>query len=688
MLKDKSIHQDHLALGVCYYPEHWDESLWADDLDRMLKVGIETVRVFEFAWNVVEPEEGKYDFSLFDRFLDLAAAKGMKVIMCTPTATPPAWLTTAHPEVLNARMDGTIMHHGHRRHYNYNSEIYREYTRKIVTKLAERYATHPAVIGWQIDNEINCEMNVFYSDADRAAFREYLKAHFGTLDALNDAIGARFWNQTYSSWDQVDLERPTLHDHANPHMALLEKRFFSKSAIAYVKLQADILRAHVGDRFITTNGIFGHLDSAEMTQTALDFLTYDSYPNFAYGVEQGINGGSSELGDRFWSYQLSNARSYSANFGVMEQQSGANGWDFRMLAPMPKPGQMTLWAMQSIAHGADFVSFFRWRTCAYGTEIYWHGINDYANKDNRRVREVGALHEILKPLAAVAGSRYEARVALLCDYLNEWDGERDQWHGPLDRASRAAIFAAAQRLHTPLDLVHLRFTDNHETTAEELSRYGLVFYPHATILTEKAARVLEEYVKNGGTLIMGARTGYKDEYGRCIMSPTPGFARSITGAEVIDYTFARKEEAPVTIDWDGNLLSAPNFHDVLECVEGGEVLARFVGGYFEGAPALIKKAYPGGGAAYYLGSGFGEDCVKMFLEKLGFAEPYAGLVSCPEGVELSARVKGSEKWIFLLNYAGQSAEVSVKASLTDAVTGEAVSGSLTLPPYGVKVLKE
>ena len=424
-----------------------------------------------------------------------------------------------------------------------------------------------------------------------------------------------------------------------------------------------------------------------MTQTALDFLTYDSYPNFAYGVEQGINGMAGSLGDRHWSYLLSNARSYSANFGVMEQQSGANGWDFRMLAPMPKPGQMALWAMQSIAHGADFVSFFRWRTCGFGTEIYWHGINDYANKENRRVQEVGALHETLKPLAAAAGSRYEARVALLCDYLNEWDGERDQWHGPLDRASRSAIFAAAQHLHTPLDLVHLRFTPNHETTAEELSRYGLVFYPHATILTEKAAKVLEEYVKGGGILIMGARTGYKDEYGRCPMHPMPGFARSITGAEVTDYTFARKEEAPVTIDWAGKWVSAPNFHDVLTNVEGGEVVARFAGGYFEGAPALVKKAYPGGGAAYYLGSGFGEDCAKLFLESLGFAEPYAGLACCPEGVELSVRAKGSEKWLFLLNYGGQSADVSVKASLTDAVTGETISGSLTLPPYGTKVLK-
>ena len=687
MLKDKSIKQDHLALGVCYYPEHWDESIWASDLDRMLAVGLETVRVFEFAWSVVEKEEGQYDFALFDRFLELAKRKGMKVIMCTPTATPPAWLTSAHPEVLNARMDGTLMHHGHRRHYNYNSEVYREYTRKIVSLLAERYGDHPAIVGWQIDNEINCECNEFYSDADRKAFRGYLKDHFGTLDALNEAIGARFWNQTYTDWAQVDLEKPTLHDHANPHMALLEKRFFSKSAISYVKLQADILRKYVGERFVTTNGIFGHLDSSEMTQTALDFITYDSYPNFAFGMERGINGMSGSLGDRFWSYTLTGARSHSANFGVMEQQSGANGWDFRMMAPMPKPGQMTLWAMQSFAHGADFVSFFRWRTCGYGTEIYWHGINDYSNAENRRVREVGALHEMLKPLAAAAGSRVEAKVALVSDSLNEWDGERDLWHGPLDQESRRAISAAAQHLHAGLDFVPLRFTNTHKTELSELSRYGLIFYPHPTILTEEAAKLLDAYVQGGGILILGARTGYKDEYGRCPMMPMPGHALNITGAEVVDYTFARPEEAPVTIDWDGEKLAAPTFHDILKPVEGGEVLARFVGGYYDGEPALIRKAYPTGGAAYYLGSGFSEEGAKQFLKKLGFAEPNANLAACPEAVELSVRVKDGERWLFLLNYSAQPQAVTLAKPLPCATTGETLSGSVTLPAYGTLVLK-
>ncbi len=684
MLTQKSIRLDHLTLGVCYYPEHWPESLWQSDLTRMQEMGIECVRVFEFAWNVVEPTEGQYDFTLFDKFLDLASEMRMPVILCTPTATPPAWLTKAHPEVLNMTMDGTRMEHGHRRQYNYNSPVYIEYTEKIVTALAQRYGDHPAVIGWQIDNEINCETDVFYSDADRAAFRSYLKDHFGSLDALNDAIGARFWNQTYTDWSQVDLERPTLHNSANPHMALLEKRFFSKSAIRYVKLQADILRQHIGPRYITTNGIFGHLDTAEMTQTALSFITYDSYPNFAYGVERGINGSAGELGDRTWSRNLTNARSHSAQFGVMEQQSGANGWDFRMMAPMPKPGQMTLWAMQSIAHGADYVSFFRWRTAPYGTEIYWHGINDYSNVPNRRCAEVKALHELIEKIPA-AGSEYLANIAIARDYLNEWDGERDQWHGPLDQQSTAAIFAAAQHAHAPLDYVHIRDTDTHRTDASELLRYKLIFYPHPTILTERTASLLKAYVEGGGMLVLGARTGYKDEYGRCPMMPMPGLAAALCGVEVVDYTFARKEDAPVLLNWGDAQLSMPHFHDVLKATDG-EVLGTFQGGYFDGEAALVRKQYAGGGAAYYLGGGFGEDTARAILDHLGVAEPYASSVRCPKEVELAVREKDGARYCFLLNYSKVEQPVQVGQGVRDAATGEAITADFVLEPYGVRVL--
>ncbi|MBQ3891722.1 MAG: beta-galactosidase, partial [Lachnospiraceae bacterium] len=171
----KLLNGEAITLGTCYYPEHWDESLWREDLERMFSVGITTVRIAEFAWSKVEEKEGQFNFDFFDKFLDLTDELGMQVIMGTPTATPPAWLTEKYPDVLNAKKDGTLFRHGLRRHYNYNSENYKRLSKIIVEKFAEHYGKRKSVIGWQIDNEINCEIAEFYSESDDKAFNVFLK---------------------------------------------------------------------------------------------------------------------------------------------------------------------------------------------------------------------------------------------------------------------------------------------------------------------------------------------------------------------------------------------------------------------------------------------------------------------------------------------------------------------------------
>jgi len=741
---EKSIKMDKLTLGTCYYPEHWPESMWEDDLVRMREHGIEVIRIAEFAWNKFEPREGVFTYDFFDRFLDLAHRHGIKVIFCTPTATPPAWLTHKYPEVLNVSVDGTVYRHGMRRHYNYNSPVYRELCGRIVDKLASHYCPNPAIIGWQIDNEINCEMDVFYSEADHKAFREYLKNKFGTLEALNDAMGTAFWNQTYTSWDEIYLKRPTVQGATNPHMALEEKRFISQSAISFCRLQADIIRKYKpAGQFITTNGIFGHLDSHEMTDRALDFITYDSYPNFAFGV--GANPKKpGNLNDRKWSWYLSRVRSISPNFGIMEQQSGAGGWDVRMRQPAPKPGQMRLWTFQSIAHGADYVSYFRWRTCWIGTEIYWHGLNDYSNEPNRRLAELKTIKNDIDRIADIAGSRYKAKIAFVKDYDNEWDGEQDQWYGPLARFSEEGWMTAAQKTHTPIDFLFIRNGETNkaasgekasnitskaaieetsktsgkepvnktgtgdstnkteirasldktdmeeparEITLEDLQKYDLLIYPHAAILTEKTAKLLKAYVEAGGKLIMGARTGYKDEYGRCPMRPMPGFAAEICGVRVRDYTNLGPYDDMEYAVWDGEIIEAPFFNDILEAAEGAKVVATFKGNYYDGAPALVANNI-GKGTAYYFGAGFSEATAKVFLERLGFAEPFSNIVSLPEEAELAVRSKQGKDYMFILNYMGYPIEVDIKVPMKDMISEKNVFGKTQVPKYGVMVLKE
>jgi beta-galactosidase len=684
---EKSLKLSKPTLGVCYYPEHWPKNLWEDDLERMLVLGIEVIRIAEFAWNKFEPAEGLFTFDFFDNFLALAYKKGMKVIFCTPTATPPAWLTHKYPEVLNAKEDGTLYRHGMRKHTTHNSPVFRDFTKRVVEQIASHYCSHPAVIGWQVDNELNCETNVFYSEADHAAFRAYLKEKFKTLDELNECMGTTFWNQTYTSWDELHLTRPTVNNSNNPHLSLEEKRFISQSTIEYCKLQADIIKKYKPEhQFITTNGIFGHLDSHKMTHLALDFITYDSYPNFAYdtGTEPKKTG---NLNDRKTSYNLTKARSISPIFGIMEQQSGAGGWDARMKQPAPKPGQMRLWTFQSLAHGADFISYFRWRTCTVGTEIYWHGLNDYSNQPNRRLKELNFISDDFKKLAEIAGSYYKADVAVVKDYDNGWDGEQDKWHGPLDDFSDNGWFTAGQLTHTPMDFLYLQNNDVNKTTLEDLKKYKLLIYPHATILTKETAMLLNAYVEQGGVLIMGARTGYKDEYGRCPMYQMPGFASNICGVKVADYTHLGPGDEEEFALWDGEEMDAPIFNDILEVMDSSKVLASFKGNYYDGEPALVVNTI-GKGSAYYYGAGFSAKTAVIFLRKLGFATPNKSVIELPKEVELAIRRKNNYDYIFVLNYMPYGIEINIKEPMIDLLSGNEVIGKIQLENYGVMVLKK
>ena len=680
MEHSKLINGKSIDLGVCYYPEHWDRSLWAKDLDRMLTAGLKTVRIAEFAWSLIEPREGEYTYEFFDSFLDLAQEKGMQVIFCTPTATPPAWLTEKYPETLNADMDGNLFRHGSRRHYNYNSPIYRKLCRNIVEKSASHYAQHPAIVGWQLDNEFNCENDTFYSDSDTLAFRHFLQKRYGNLEELNKAWGTVFWNQTYTDWQEVYVPRKTNTNSPNPHHLLDYYRFISDSVCSFAKEQADIIRKYrkKGD-FITTNGMFGNIDYQRMERESLDVLMYDSYPNFAYCLD-GFNP-LDPMKDRHWSKNLAEVRAVSPVFGIMEQQSGANGWNTRMEAPTPRPGQMTLWTMQSIAHGADYISYFRWRTCTFGTEIYWHGILDYSSRENRRLKEVTQIARKVEALQEVAGSAYQARVGILKDYDNIWDSRVDRWHERVEAVSQNGLFTALQQAHVPFDYVYM---ENH-TTAESLKQYQVLFYPHASILTAERIALLEQYVAQGGKLVMGCRTGYKDLNGRCVMDHLPGLAAKLTGADIPEYSFVAPDDGTVMVDWNGVQVEAAVFNDLLAPVsENAKVLATYVSSYYAGIPALICNSF-GQGEAYYFGGAFTADTAAVFLEKLGVAEPWSRVLDLPTSCELAVRQGECKTYLFVLNYLSEPAEITLKEEVADLLEGGQISGCIQVEGYGAKV---
>ena len=678
----KLVNGNSIDLGVCYYPEHWDKGLWEEDLERMLTSGLKTVRIAEFAWNLIEPREGEFSYGFFDEFLALAQEKGIQVIFCTPTATPPAWLTEKYPEVLNADMEGNLIRHGSRRHYNYNSPVYQKFCRRIVEKSAAHYGQHPAIVGWQLDNEFNCENSEFYSESDTMAFRIFLRDKYGTLDALNEAWGTVFWNQTYTEWEQIHVPRKTNTGSVNPHLQLDYYRFVSDSVCRFARQQADIIRRYCKKTdFITTNGIFSNIDYQRLQRESLDVLMYDSYPNFAYCLDDYRE--EDIMKDRKWSRNLAEVRAVSPNFGIMEQQSGANGWNTGMESPTPRPGQLTLWTFQSIAHGADFISYFRWRTCNFGTEMYWHGILDYSGRENRRLLEVTDVSRKVKAVQEAAGAVYHAQVGILKDYDNIWDCQTDRWHERVDRVSGKSLFSALQRAHVPFDYVYL----DEKTGLQDLQKYEVLFYPHASILTPVRTELLEQYVAQGGKLVMGCRTGYKEENGKCVTDRLPGLASELTGTDIPEYTFVAPDDGKVMAEWDGQKMEAAVFNDLLAPAgENAEVLAVYTDSCYAGTPALIRNRF-GKGEAYYFGGAFAMDTAEMFIRKLGVGEPYAEILDIPAECELAVREKDGVRYLFVLNYEKHSVEVTLKRELRELLSGESCCGIQELEPYGVRVYR-
>lgn len=593
-----------MTMGTCYYPEHWDKSLWENDLERMLDAGISVVRIAEFAWSKVERTEGEFNYDFFDEFLDLCQRKGMKVIFGTPSATPPAWLTEKYPEVLNGREDGVLYRHGGRRHYNYNSPKYRELVSRIVTKIASHYGPHPAIVGWQIDNEINCEVSEFYSDADTEAFRVFLQEKYGTLDRLNEAWGTVFWNQTYTEWDQIYVPRTLLNESYNPHLRLDYYRFISESAISFCKMQADIIRKYKKeDDYITTNGIFWNLDNHRMEKECPDVFTYDSYPSFAFGLDRDPLT-AADLNDRHWS---------------------------------------------------------------------------------RNLTEVKDFYKKFKKLDVLCGSEYTAAFGVLKDYDNAWDTNVDVWHRRVAETSEEAVFEAAQLKHTTYNVIYLQ----DDSTVEDLMPYPVLFYLHPVIMTEERAALLEAYVEQGGILIIGCRSGYKQENGQCVMRPQPGLLQKLTGTDVRDFTFTSPAEKAVYADWDGQKLDMPLFNDIMDIAEDAQevkVLAVYANSYYKGKIALAEKR-TGKGRTLHLGSAFLRSNVKALLAYTGVLEPFAEIIEAPEGVELIQRTKNGRKYLFVLNFQSDEQRMLLKKEMKRLLKGGTAVGEVKLAAFEVEVFE-
>jgi beta-galactosidase len=686
---NKSYTYDSFLYGVVYYPEQWPDSQWDSDLASIADTGMNVVRMGEGAWSVWEPEDGRYEFSLFDRALELCKKHGLKAIMGTPTYTPPAWLTEGYPEVLRVSFDGKPLVHGSRRHYNYTSPIYQGKCQSIVKAMAEHYKDHPAVIGWQIDNEFNCHVDASFAESDHAAFRAWCKERYGTLDALNKAWGTAFWSQTYSAWEHVWLPRPTA-TYQNPSLLLDFFRFTSEATIRFAAMQHGIIKRIAPCQFITHNAFHDitNVDLTQFVREAVDFLSYDSYPEFQV-CDTTL---PKHFRDRFESRQLSRIRGLSSKFMVLEQQSGPSGQiggilngnpDY--LHPTPKPGQMRLWCWNSIANGADGLVFFRWRSLPYGAEAHWNGLIYHDERNTWRLEEARRLGQEIKRLSAtLTGTRCVSSAAIVYDFDNSSHAKIERATGQRREASERAVYQALSERHISPDVRALSSLRG----KADLTDYRIVFFPHAHLLTASDVKPLQDYVEEGGTLVFGCWSGYRDRNHWCYDAPGKAFYENFVGVRVADFTVvAPGENSAMRFDISDASIEAPIFNEVLTPVaDDAGVLASYISDYYAGQPAVTLRRM-GKGRVVQFGSFFTPQNVRALLDSLAIQDPLHAWAEIPAEVQATLRTSEAEQFCFLLNFTNESKTVTFNKPTFDLLEEREVRGRAEVPPYGVRFVR-
>ena len=490
-----------MKLGCCYFPEHWPEEMWADDARRMREMGLSLVRVGEFAWSRIEPEPGRFDWDWLDRAIETLAVEGLQIILCTPTATPPKWLVDKMPDMVAIDKHGNPRGFGSRRHYCFSHLGYREESRRITTAIAERYGKHPAITGWQTDNEYGCHDTVVsFSDAAAAGFRSWLQEKYGTIDALNTAWGNVFWSMEYASFDAVDPPNLTVTE-ANPAHWLDYRRFASDEVVSFNREQVDILREKSPGRAMTHNfmGFFTEFDHYDVARD-LDVVTWDSYPlgfleQFWFGdatKRTYARQGHPDIAS--FHHDLYRGATADGRWAVMEQQPGPVNW--ARFNPAPLKGMVALWTLEAYAHGAEFVSYFRWRQAPFAQEQMHAGLLRPDSSDAEAADEARKAAEALDALGDAQVSK--APAAIVFSYEAAWViGIQPQGESFRYLELVFEWYSALRRKGLDVDIV---------SPEADLSGYSMVFVPSLPILPDGFVDKLADL---RAPVLIGPRTGSK-----------------------------------------------------------------------------------------------------------------------------------------------------------------------------------
>jgi beta-galactosidase len=672
---DRVLEEAAMYVGVDYYPEHWPEERWETDASLMEQAGFNLVRLAEFSWALCEPEEGALTFDWLDRALAALGRHGIKAILGTPTGVMPAWVARKYPEALAVDAKGKRLVWGVRKNNCFSSGAFRLLSERVTSAMAAHFAATVNVVGWQTDNEFGGP--VCHCEACRAAFQDWLRERYRSLEELNRAWGTHFWAHRFGSWEEIPL--PDDESTHNPSLCLDRRRFHSWLNVRFQADQLRIIRRLCPGHFVTHNfmGLYSELDYYELARE-LDFVSWDNYPVWRAPE---IRWDAAEAADVMRGLK-------GRNFWIMEQTAGPGGWG--IMGRNPRPGEIRQVAFQQVAHGADGMVWFRWRTCTAGREQYWHGLLGHDGKAGRRYQEAARtaadLHRIEGELE---GTTVRSRVAIVYDYQSIWAFKIQPAYGPARGAGSdggANYHDAVRRYHRAL----LRAGVNVDMVGPDadLKGYKVVLAPHLYVLPDQAARRLDEYVRRGGVLLADCRTAVKDESSLCHDRTLPGLLSEALGIAIDEYE-ALSDDMRYTV-----LSGAPfpascragQFADWVTA-RGAETLAGYEERHLKGYAALTRNRH-GSGWAYYLGTIVGED---SFYDSLVAELMRRGAVEAPlappKGVEVSVREGEGRELLFLVNHTEEPVSVATPEGKRELLGGASTGARTTLEPYGVAVIR-
>jgi beta-galactosidase len=674
-----------LLLGVDYYPDQTPEARWEEDAQMMAETGFTNVRIAEFAWALMEPAEGKFDFAWLRRAVQTLHKHDISVILGTPSAAPPPWLTARYPEIVEVNAQGEPLHPGGRRFTCPTNQTYRRLSLSIATEMARAFAEVPGVIGWQIDNELTLSPSPrCYCNFCQAGFQAWLHSKYGSLDNLNRSWGTVFWSQTYTEFTQIPVPLPSGGD-PNPGLALDYDRYQSHANVSFLEEQLGMLRTACPRHFVTTNNVGPPVDNIDLRDLYknLDFAALDNYPGFFKMLlhEQAKSTDISwDLINTTVALQHDFARGIKGgkSFMIMEEQSGKAGQ--RTFSPQPEKGQVRLWTYQAVAHGAMGVNYFRWDTATFGTEEYWHGILNHDRSWSPAYDEIKQTVKELKALGPeVLHSQYPAETALVFDYDCDWALQIQPGHYALRYMDQiTSWYGSITASHTGIDVV---------APGADWTPYKVVFAPLAYVLSEAQGERIWSFVQQGGVFVSNFRLGVKTETSQIVRTPLPGLLHDVMGVTVKDYVPIYSARPAVAFS---SVLSGPDaevgiWMDVLQ-PSGAEVLGTYTSGAHAGQAAITMNSFRRG-KAVYIGADLDAESLARVLRTLAAQAGVAQPLEVPPGVELTVRAAGNKQWMFLLNHTPAVQTVKIRRPTTDLLTGETHNETIDLSAYAVRVLQ-